>query len=91
MFYSLGRGDASLPIAQAIEYLSSATITTAGAIETVSSQVFLGFKATAVYGIDKLSTSKDTGVIETPLALGKFKSVKVYYDSLPASTSITCK
>ena len=89
--YSLGRSDISLPTAQAIEYLSSATITTAGAIETVANQVFLGWKASSSYGIDKLSTNKGTGVIETPLALGKFKSVKVYYDSLPASTSITCK
>jgi len=89
--YSLGRGDASLPIAQAIEYLSSATITVAGAIETVASQVFLGWRATATYGIDKLSANKATGVVETPLALGKFKSVKVHYDSIPTSTNITCK
>jgi len=89
--YSIGSLDASLPIAQAIEYLSSTTITTAGALETSGSQVLLGWKDASTYGIDKLSTNKETGVIETPIALGKFNKVRVYYSELPSSTSITCK
>jgi hypothetical protein len=91
--YSLGKSDVSMPIAQSIEYLPSAGqgLTTAGALLAVGSQVFFGWYDGTDYGIDKISTSKDTGVIETPLAIGKFQEVKVYYESLPTSTSITCK
>ncbi len=94
--YSLGRGDASLPVAQNIEYVYSATNTiTPGAIQVVGGQIFTGWKnfdgVTTTYGIDKLSNNKSYAIITTCQAKGVIKSVKVFYDSIPAGTSISAR
>lgn len=90
--HSLGRGDASLPIAQVIEYLPSAGQgITPGALEVVGSQIFYGWKNGSTYGIDKKSTNKGTGVIITNQSRGKIKKVEISYDTIPTGTSITAR
>jgi hypothetical protein len=88
--YSLGRSDDTFPTAQVIEYVPSlGQGTTLGALATVGSQVFVSYKNGSNYGIDKLSTDKYSGFIETPIFIGKeVESVVARYDSLPASTAI---
>jgi hypothetical protein len=89
--YSIGRVDDTFPVAQVIEYVPSlGQGTTLGALATVGTQVFVSYKNGTSYGIDKLSTNKYNGFIETPLFIGKeVNSVVARYDSLPTSTSIT--
>jgi len=90
--YSLGRADSSLPIAQVIEYVNSAGQgATPGALQVVGSQIFSGWGSGSNYGIDKKSVNKATGVIKTCKAVGKMKTLKVSYDSLPTGTNITAQ
>lgn len=90
--YSLGKGDARLPIAQVIEYVPSAGQgTTLGAMQAVGNDVFVGYKDGSNYGIDHLSTTKYDGKILTPMMVGRANSLKVMYDDIPTNCSITAR
>ena len=88
--YSIGRSDDSFPVAQVIEYVPSlGQGTTLGALAVVGSQVFVSYKNGSSYGIDKLSTNKYSGFVETPLIVGRPETLTAKYDSLPSGTSIS--
>ncbi len=90
--FSLGHGDATLPIVQVIEYVhSTGQGTTPGAIAVVGSQIFTGWNSGSTYGIDKKSTNKANAVITTAQARGKIKTLSISYDSIPTGTSITAQ
>lgn len=90
--FSFGRAKASLPLAQVIEYAHSvASVIGAGALAVSGTQVFSGWQTASGYGIDKLSANKGNCVIKCPIIIGKADEAKIFYNSLPAGTSITAR
>ncbi|MDD5728507.1 MAG: hypothetical protein PHV59_08095 [Victivallales bacterium] len=90
--FSLGRASAKLPIAQVIEYVSSlGQGVDAGALAITGSQMFVASKSGTTKVIDKISTNKYSGKIITPVSIGKLSTLKVFYSSIPTSTSISAR
>lgn len=90
--FSIGRISATLPLAMAIEYVSSeGQGAEHGAIEAVGSDILLGFKNGTTYGIDHISDNYATAKIITPEVDGKFDKIRVMYTSMPTGCSITAR
>lgn len=87
--YSIGRAKASMPIGQVIEYVPSlGQGTEIGALVTVASRVYFGYKNGSNYGIDKITSNYATGIIKTPVVVGKQSSVTAFYSSMPDGCSL---
>ena len=91
--FSIGKADARLGLASVIEYVHSAGQgVEAGCLEAVGSNFYAGWKLSADYGIDKISsTDYATAIIETPIKYGKSQDLKIGYNSVPTSATITAK
>jgi len=80
--YSIHRENPNMPYALVCEY--TATGTTIKSILAQGTQLLVSHDA----GVDKIDTNYATAVIDFPEVSGDIKGIEVYYDSIPAGTSI---
>jgi len=89
--YSIHRFAPGLPWAMVREYTCSQATGTFNSICAINEQLVASWTAGATKGIDILSTNKATATVESPVFWGKFKKIKIFYDSLPTGSSVAVK
>lgn len=96
-YFSTGNGviySLSHPIPGGQAVLNKEFTVSAGAGATIysmvgyGSQLLVSWGLTGTYGVDKIDTNYATATLDTPVHFGKARNIRVYYESLPANTSI---